>query len=470
MSLTLRLPPSARVAMPLAALFATLCLAAGCGDKTGATAGKAAPSKATGGAATAPAPVVATAPVVAKPPALKLPLKQVLHARVTERCAIKGGESPDEALIIAADAAAGRTFQPQHVGDGAAMVPAPAPAKPTAKKKGDPSVAIAAPPPTAKLAEGMAATPKGRVYTDDAAHKRWIADYGHDKLALETWPAWKSDVTKQVEVCQWSPERGLIDGALIDRYTGAFVEVTCLQDKHRGADGNLDEVAHAQAAIKVFEKHGFDARSFSLLGLIMAKFPTVQATVHAVRAKLCPDPRIELTAKANNGPYIGALRGDLAGTVKLVAKDGALAGSLALTPGKRLKSAIQIKLSGTIHGDRLHLNGVTGQDWVRLDCAGDLKTCEWSGQVGFKKRKGRWSYERPVEPVAAPGTIEAKTRAGPGPKVVPVAGIVETTKPAAPPTGSPPPTPAPKLAGPPPGSAKPVQPVVDAPAAPPATK
>lgn len=459
MTTTRRLPVLTRLAL----LAATGGLIAACGDAKptqkpstdkAAPAAKGAAAKA--GATTATAAPVAKPAATPKPPPLKLDADKFLQARITERCAIKGGEPAEDALIAAADAYAGRQYQPAP--DKVAVKKAAAAAAATKKDapaSGKPKAVVPA-VPGALVPHDTKLTGKGRLVPDTAEHKTWLKNYAADTVTAKTWPAWKTQLDKAAEGCRWSPKLGLISAKLIERYTNVFVQITCLQDKHRGADGKVDEVAHARAAIKVFQANDFEARGFSRLGLIMAGFPKVQATLHAIRAKTCPDPRLKLNDKANEGEYIGSFRGAAKGSLKLTAKAGKLTGALTVAPGKGIKKAITIAVSGSIDGKRLHLNGVTGQDWLRLDCSATKKVCDWSGEIGFKKRKGTWSYKRPPEPLVAPGAA-APVPVGTDPKFVQVKKDT-FGKAAAPAIDAALPEPAPKLAGPPPGDETPIIP------------
>ncbi|MCO4761107.1 MAG: hypothetical protein KC502_06355 [Myxococcales bacterium] len=437
------LTPSISPARSLAVWGLTLSLVwmVGCGKDEA----KKAPAKPKSGATHAAAKVPAGKPATDKkptPPKLTLPVAKVIAARVTERCALAGKESPLDAHAVAVDQIAGRQYQAVTLaavkkataagGDPASPTPKAVVAKAEAKKvapakapaKKDDSGKAAAPKADAKPAPvgpdaapaGTTRTPAGRLSPDTDAQRKMMLAYRKDATAAEKWPAYKAQIDAGAKTCLWAPELGLITPKLVDRYVSTFVEVTCLQEKHRGEGGKIDASAHAHASVAVFKKQGFGVREFAELGLIMGRFANVQTDMHKARGELCPDPRIKAAEEAANGSYVGQLKGSFAAQVKLTAKNGKLTGTLTAKRIKGRKGALTIPLEGMIHGARVHLNGVQGQDWVRLDCDGGTanRGCGWSGEVGFKKRKGTWTYKavktKPEAPVAPAATAEGKPK------------------------------------------------------------
>ncbi|HAN31379.1 MAG TPA: hypothetical protein DCQ06_07260, partial [Myxococcales bacterium] len=215
-----------------------------------------------------------------KPPKLQLELDDFIKTRVVERCALKGKESKDDARTIAIDQLAGRPYQPQG------LVPKPTPTAPkpkveqaakAEKKPADPKGTVRTEadspngPPKVEAPSGDKAiadpkdsaaqsaptvTPGGRMALTKQ-DEPLTSKYDHDLKAAAKWKPYQDRIEKEVQTCLWAPELGLVNEDLVNRYVSAFVEITCLQDKHRDKGGQLDTVAHARAAVEVFERNQF---------------------------------------------------------------------------------------------------------------------------------------------------------------------------------------------------------------------
>ena len=444
-------------------MVALLC--SGCGKKEDKK-----PSAGQAPAKTAEAPKAKTPPKP-QPPKLKLELDKFVAARVVEQCALKNKESKLDARTVAIDQLAGRPYQAQ----GSVPKPPPAPAAPAAEApkeeaakeevaKDKAAADKAAPPAKPQAAEAAKAkvaappppparTPGGRL-PPSKADATVVANYEHDIKASAAWKPYQARIKQGVDACLWAPELGLVDEKLVSRYVSTFVEITCLQDKHRSKGGELDTVGHARAAVEVFERNGFTAADFARMGIPMGRFDSVQAKIQEARSKDCPDKRTNAQTQPANGDYIGDIKGSLKGKIKVKAEQGKLSGTIVLAPRGKRKEPLTLTVSGTKYGGRVHINASEGQDFLRLDCRVGGKACQWSGQVGFKDRKGTFTFRLPPPPPpekspaavsaiappndsapAAPGAVPAAAPAQPAPKGPPTVApkpVKEKAPPAAP--------------------------------------
>jgi hypothetical protein len=311
---------------------------------------------------------------------LGVPRDGYLRARLLERCAVQYHEDPIKAESAAVQSLLGKAFvvDLSHAFD--------APAKPGSKAKVQPLA-----PDTP---EELAMRQKYR-----AAHA--LAD-AHTPT--------EQQLTAQLKDCLYTPELGLVSEALIDRYIEAFVAIACLQQQHRGADGQVDAVAHAQAAAQVFVKHQFQAADFSRMGMVFGRYPKVQSRLHTAKAKACPDPRLAAAAQAASGEWNGSLEGGRNGSLHLSGDGGHVKGAVQWL-GATVKYADggsetqALAVEGTLGQQSVALFGQVNGDWVRLEGkrSGDSLSGTWTAQrSGIDKFKGTWKAEKIPAPAAKP--------------------------------------------------------------------
>ncbi|MBI5610819.1 MAG: hypothetical protein HY902_18215 [Deltaproteobacteria bacterium] len=381
---------------PLVVLAVLALLAAACGKKSPPSEAPV-PAKPTEAAGPAAAPgqaeplAEAASPAAPPTPDFGVPYPDYVKARVLEKCAVAHFEDPIQAETHAIHQLLGQPFAVhlEHVFDPPKSAAKPAgkgPAKPEAKK--------------AQLApdtpEELAMRQKYR-----AAHA--LAD-AHT--------ATQAAVQAELSECTYAPELGLIQADFVDRYAQAFVEIACLQRTMTSEGGQIDALAHAQAAAAVFAKAGFSAADFSRIGMVLGRFPKIQAKLHTAKAKSCPDPRIAEQAKASTGEWNGELKGDRNAALHLAGTTGAVNGAVQwlgatvrYADGAAETQAIPV--SGSISTDKVSLFGQVGPDWVRLEgkLSGDRLEGTWTAQrAGTTAFKGTWKGEKvpSVAPTAAP--------------------------------------------------------------------
>ncbi len=387
--------PSPHIRPLLAVLTAAALLASACGKK--APTGEANPPAKPGEpAATAPVkaePLADAASPVAAPaakPDFGLPYDDYVKARVLEKCALAYYEDPIQAETHAVHLLLGQAFAVhlEHVFD-----PPKSDAKAAGKGAAKPEAKAA--PLTPDTAEELATRQKYRT-----AHA--LAD-AHT--------ATQAAVQAEVSECTYAPELGLIQADFVDRYAQAFVEIACLQRTMTNEGGQIDALAHAQAAAAVFAKAGFSAADFSRIGMVLGRFPKIQAKLHAAKAKSCPDPRLAEQAKASTGEWNGELKGDRNASLHLSGTTGSVNGAVQwlgatvrYADGAAETQAIPV--SGSIATDKVALFGQVGMDWVRLEgkLSGDRLEGTWTAQrAGTTAFKGTWKGEKvPSAPPAAP--------------------------------------------------------------------
>lgn len=358
--------------MLLAWMLAMALTVAACGKSRPAPQG---PAKAPSNGA-APATALATAASAttaeAPPPDLGVPRDGYLRARLLERCALQYHEDPIKAETAAVQSLLGKAYPVDlsHVFD--------APAKPGVKAK-----AATEPPDTP---EQLAMRQKYR-----EAHA--LAD-AHTPTSQQ--------LAAQVKDCLYAPELGLVGDELIDRYVQAFVAIACLQQQHRGADGQVDATAHAQAAAEVFVKYQFNAAEFSRMGMVFRRYPHIQTKLHAAKGKACPDPRLAAVAQAASGEWNGSLQGDRNASLHLSGDAGHVKGAVQWL-GATVKYADggaetqALAVEGTLGQESVALFGQVGGDWVRLEGkrSGDSLSGTWTAQrSGIDKFKGTWKADK----------------------------------------------------------------------------
>jgi hypothetical protein len=359
-----------------AALLALVTAASACGKKEAPPAPAnqaAAPNAATPAGADLPAAASAAAALpVAPPPELGMPLKDYVAARVVERCAVQYHEDSIAAETRAVQILLGRPVivDLAHVYE--------APPKPGAK---------AAPrQPDPDTPEQLSMRQKFR-----AAHA----------LAAAHTPTQK-DIDAQLVDCVYAPEIGLVPAELQARYITTFVDIACLQRKHTDPSGQLDAVAHAQAAASVFQANSFNAGDFARYGMVFARFPQVQAKLHAAKAKACPDPRAVAETIATTGEWNGSLSGERNAALNLRGDGGQVKGGVqwlgaTVRYDNGATEAQAIPVSGVISPEKVALFGEIGADWVRLEgkVSGDRLEGTWTAQRALKdKFKGTWTAQK----------------------------------------------------------------------------
>jgi len=346
-------------------------------------------------AAKAPAAAPAAkkaAPAKPAPPDLGLPIERFKLARVTELCATRFGETEEDALILGVNVLLGRPHVPPanaRVAPGA-VVPGKAADKPAA--------AAPAPVTPAGIVEDLTPTGRMRPGKED---KKVLDKYLRAISLLPKRPDVAAPIDKASKGCLYAAERGLISDDEAKRYIETFVSIACLQIKLRDAKtGRTDPLAHAQAAGEVFAKNGFSAKSFSELGLLMARFDRVTTEMHTRRRDSCPDPAEAEAVKAVRGRFIGSFKGKLRGTIAFEVKEGGATGEATFTSGKPAKGE-PWQLKGAMNPGHLHLFARSGpNDWIRLEGTpgGKVARGKWQGEVGLKKVKGSWTWGRPPPP------------------------------------------------------------------------
>lgn len=269
-----------------------------------------------------------------------------------------------------------------------------------------PAAAPAAPP------EGM--TPAGRpgLGPPDA---EWIARYDRAQAVAKDRPDIQARLEQAVQGCMYASELGLLDEERVGRFIRTTVAITCEEDKHRGPDGQVDGLAHAQAAVGIFRENNFEARQFAEWGLIMARFAEMDKRVHDARRAACPDPREAELQRFQRGVWQGRLSGGRTGELALQASDGGLLGEVRVRAaagkgaGKPASSGqgdaseqrppdLVLKARGAISANRVHLFAVDDLQWLRLDGqrVGEVFEGKWQAEIGFTKTSGRFTLARPA--------------------------------------------------------------------------
>lgn len=360
-----------------AALLVLTTAASACGKKDAppAPANQAAQPNAAAAAAGAELPTAASpaaALPLAPPPELGMPLKDYVAARVLERCAVQYHEDSIAAETRAVQILLGRPVivDLAHVYDAQ-----PKPGAKAAPRQADPDTP-----------EQLSMRQKFR-----AAHP----------LADAHTPTQK-DIEAQLVDCVYAPEIGLVSAELQARYIATFVDIACLQRKHTDPTGQLDAVAHAQAAATVFQTNSFNAGDFARYGMVFARFPQVQAKLHAAKAKACPDPRAVAETVATTGEWNGNLAGERNAALNLRGDGGQVKGGVqwlgaTVRYANGAAEAQAIPVSGVISPEKVALFGEIGADWVRLEgkVSGDRLEGTWTAQRALKdKFKGTWTAQK----------------------------------------------------------------------------
>lgn len=347
-----------------------------------------------------------------KPVDIGMDETRFVAARILERCALAAGESELDGRAMAIDLVAGRPYQPvtlealkEAIAAAKAAAAAPAlPAGATGTAGADKSTGGAMRTPAGRLGPGPS----------DAA---FVGRYEKALLLASKRPDIVAQIDKGATSCLFAPELGRLDPDLIERYTVAFVEITCAAERHRGKDGKVDALAHAQEAGQIFTAQKFTAPEFARIGPIMGRFSGMEKDIYDRRRAQCPDPRETLAREAASGAYEGTFAGLGAGRLKIQAEEGALTGTMTFTgpPADKGGEAQVLKswrVLGALNGDRVHLLASEDLDWIRLEGkrAGKSFSGGWKAEIGFKKLKGTWAFARPLpappaaaSPPAAPG-------------------------------------------------------------------
>jgi hypothetical protein len=357
-----------------------------------------------------------------KPPSLGMDEAKFANARLIEACALKAGESKQDALTLAINSLAGlpHVAPPKALAKAAKAAPKPEKTgKPTkakksakgaakAKNKGvpKPPVAPGAPDseePTSAASDadgdgGQGITPAGRPALTPQSDK-FVAQYASALKVLPKRPDISKPLADKVDKCRWSPQLGVVADELVKRYVEAFVKISCLQITMRDKSGKTDGFAHAQEATKVFRANGFTAKRFSTIGVALAAFGDITSQVHTLRRERCADPLELAQAKLSEGEFIGSFAGRVSGTLAFTGANGAAKGSIKHGAGK-LKSSKSWQLTGAVSGSHVHLFAREGSDWLRFDGvpksgAGKGK---FDGEVGFKSVSGTWRWARRPPP------------------------------------------------------------------------
>ncbi len=371
--------------------------AAGCGKKTDPNPGAAPPAAAARGPAAAGAdqpaaqlPAGSTAAEAlapaAPPPKLPVELQAYIDARVLEQCALQYHEDPIVAETRAVQALLGR--QPvvdlEHVYD--------APAKPGAKAK----------------------PPRQDPDTPDQLAMRQKYRASHNPAAAHA-PT-KALIDERLKECVYAPEIGMVAPELLQRYQNCFVEIACLQRKHTDASGQVDATAHAQAAAAVFAANNFNAGDFARYGLVFGRYPSVQAKLHAAKAKACPDPRAVADVQRTTGEWNGSLAGERNASLNLRGDGGKVQGAVqwlgaTVRYANGSAEAQAIKVEGVISPQSVALFGEVGGDWLRLEgkLVGDRLEGTWTSQRAMvDKFKGTWSAQKLPSGLPQAATATAK--------------------------------------------------------------
>lgn len=333
-------------------------------------------------------------------PDLGMPIDDYVAARLLERCALRYGEGGQDAETLAIDKLAGRPYQVPPLPGAAVPAAAPPTAAPPTAAAGPATAgsaaaeAVAAPDAQAVPPPAPALTKGGRAALGASDDGR-VALY---KAAIEKAKAYV-EVERRVEdavaACHFAPELGLIAGKTVDDYVDATVEITCLGQLIGKPGGPTDEVDHARKAGQTFARIGVDARGFSQLGLILARFPDVTTRIVKSRSERCADPRATALDLSGNGAFSGALTGPLAGTFAVTAQDGDAKGTLKMAGKRKTDPTVQYQLVGVVFDSRVHLQGGIGQDWIRLDSAkGTSGKGTWTAEIAFRKQSGNWTMTR----------------------------------------------------------------------------
>ena len=347
-------------------------------------------------AALAGTPSAAEAP----PPELGIPYDVFVQAQVLRQCAEKFHEEPGYAETSAVNHVLGKQYpiSLDRVFDKPAP-DKPAPDKPRTKPGAKPT-----PAPAVKPEPQAPDTP-------DQLVARNKLRFAVNLAAAHT--ATQRKIADQLEHCLYARELGLVTQAYVDRYVNTFVEVACLQRKFTDAEGKVDAMGHATAANEVFQRYAINAGELSRLGMVFARFQSVQAQVHLAKAKSCPDPRVAEEVARTTGAWSGELKGDRNGSLQLQGSSGKVKGAVQWQ-GATVKWADgaaetqAIPVEGQISGDRLALFGEINGDWIRLEGKGSGGSFAgtWQSQrASMDKFKGTFSAEKvPELPSAATPT------------------------------------------------------------------
>jgi len=224
-------------------------------------------------------------------------------------------------------------------------------------------------------------------------------------------------IASAVAGCAYAPEVGLVQDALVDKYIETFVAVACLQRKHTGHDGQFDATAHAQAAGEVFRRTGMTAGEMSRYGIIMGRFPHLQARIHVAKSKACPDPRVAAEELRVTGQWSGQLTGDRTAALNLNGVGGGRIKGAVQWQGATVKwadgsaEAQALPVEGQLSGDRISLFGQVGGDWVRIEGksrGGDLAGTWSARRADGAAFKGSFAAARVGVPAApTPGAATA---------------------------------------------------------------
>ncbi len=368
-------------------LIASCAFAAtACGKKDSEKKAERSPNGAAEGGQAAPAPEAASPTVAVEvpppPPELGMPYETFYGARLLQTCALKYHVADKTAERMAIEWTQGK--KPELHLDAVFDLQNPK-AKPAVEPKDDEAMAL--------------------------ARDKWQAAV---KLADAHTPT-AAKLKEQTETCLYAPEIGLIEGKTIENYINVFVGVTCAQKQFTGADGKVDDVAHAQAAAKVFTDNAMTAGEFSRYGLIFSRFPIVIQQAYAARAKKCPGATPAPTVAAPQQPsavYNGSALGERIGSIRLEERDGKLTGAVQwqgvpqpAADGRPQPPAI-LPLNGSIKGKTFTLAGETqGESFKATGKTGDTTLSgTWSNQRPEGKSKGTFTLNQllTAAPVAAP--------------------------------------------------------------------
>ncbi len=243
----------------------------------------------------------------------------------------------------------------------------------------------------------------------DLEREKWRATVrlaeGHTATAAE--------LKDETETCLYAPEVGLIEGKTIESYVKVFVDVTCLQKQFAPVDGKTDDLAHAQAAAKIFQDNGMTAGEFSRYGVIFARFPIVIQQAYGARAQKCPDTEGAKTVGAQAAPsavYNGSVTGERNASVRLENRDGKLTGAVQwqgvppAAPDGRPQPPAILPLSGTLNGSAFTVSGEAQGETFKL-----------SGKIEDKVISGTWTNQRPGPDGKSKGSFKGDKLSGVAP-------------------------------------------------------
>lgn len=325
--------------------------------------------------AASPTAAVEVAP---PPPDLGMPYETFYGARLLQKCALKYGVAEKTAELMAMDWTKGK--KPELHLD-AVFQPKDSKAKPSAEAKED--------------------------HAMELARERW-RDVA--RLADEHTPT-AAKLKEQAETCLYAPEIGLIEGKTIDAYVKVFVEVTCAQRQFTTAEGKLDDMAHAQAAAKIFQENAMSAGDFSRYGVIFSRFPVVIQQAYAARHQKCPEPKTAsapVTPHPAGAVYNGLVSGDRNGSVRMEEREGKLTGAVQWqgmplpAPDGRAQPPAILPLNGAIKGKTFSVSGELLGESFKL-----------TGTVQGNGLSGSWTNQRPGTKAAGAFTGEKLVTAAP---------------------------------------------------------